>query len=710
MIRILENILSDQIISALGYTFLHSLWIGACLSLILFLFLMIMRRSDPRKRYTAGVLALLAFLFANILVFVLYVAPGSLIQDKMILKQPFFSAGPLILQDSTLPLEKGFFEQAMHYFEKNQALLVLFWLTGIMLLGLRFLGGLIYSQRLKSYGAQRPGGNILQSARQIAERLGITREIPVLASRLVRVPIVLGYLKPVILIPASVLLQIPQDQIEAILSHELAHIRRKDNLVNLLQTIIEIIFFYHPASWWISGLIRKEREEICDDMAVGLCPDRLIYAKALMNLENARREPGVYAVGFTGRKNTLLNRIKRLMMKKEGKTNYFAGLLVSLVILTGLALLSGRADAFGPGNKQVINTAASHFDNPGLLLMKTTHSPDTLKNEKEPFDNSYISYSADHDGKNVVIQIVDGELKLLAIDGKEIEPEHYDDYKELIEEINSGVQSNKEERAKERELRRIEREKMLEERRAVEEEMQEEMHVRRVEKKIIMDSLRKNHQERAERMRTEFMEQHRLQKEEMKKMIEEQIEQLEKIKNDTNLLKEYYGIGRRKPHLSGSYIYVPRNEEAYEYKFFNEPDLPKLPEMPELPEMEENAKWFYLEDDNKSRIYIDVEKDLKHPNRKEIFMDDSNGNVIIFKTPADKRPGFNESLTRQRLRNELKKDELIDFFHNKEVYLSKKELIVDGEKQPRKLMKKYRDMYEALSGREIGKDEIIEIQ
>ena len=127
-----------------------------------------------------------------------------------------------------------------------------------------------------------------RSLQQIAKRLGVERAVRLLASANVDVPSVVGHFKPVILLPASLISGLTPDEIEAILAHELAHIRRHDYLINLIQTTFETLLFYHPAVWWISREIRRERENCCDDLAVQACGNRVAYARTLAMLEENR--------------------------------------------------------------------------------------------------------------------------------------------------------------------------------------------------------------------------------------------------------------------------------------------------------------------------------------------------------------------------------------------------------------------------------------
>ncbi len=125
------------------------------------------------------------------------------------------------------------------------------------------------------------------------------------------VPTVIGWLKPTVLLPMSALAGLSPLQVEAILAHELAHVRRHDYFVNLLQTLLETLLFYHPAVWWVSGQVRVERENCCDDLAVSLCGDPVVYASALADLEELRGPASRLVMAASG--GVLLNRVRRLL-------------------------------------------------------------------------------------------------------------------------------------------------------------------------------------------------------------------------------------------------------------------------------------------------------------------------------------------------------------------------------------------------------------
>ena len=174
------------------------------------------------------------------------------------------------------------------------------------------------------------------------------RAITLLESTLVDVPTVIGWLKPVVLLPASAVAALSPQQLEAILAHELAHIRRHDYLVNLLQTLVETVLFYHPAVWWLSRRIRIERENCCDDLAVSLCGDPVAYANALADLESLRSETApTHHIAMAATGGALLQRVRRLLgapSSHSGRGPAWLAGSVALLLIGGIVVgADGRA-------------------------------------------------------------------------------------------------------------------------------------------------------------------------------------------------------------------------------------------------------------------------------------------------------------------------------------------------------------------------------
>jgi multidrug efflux system membrane fusion protein len=196
------------------------------------------------------------------------------------------------------------------------------WLLGVLFFSLRLFGAWRFTARLQSTAHPAPA-EWRQAMERIAQRVGSSRPVRLLVSSIVDVPTVIGWLRPVILIPLESLVGLPVDHITALLAHELAHIRQNDYLASILQSIAEAVLFYHPAVWWISEQVRAERELCCDDLAVAASGDALTYARALAELESrqsSRLRPGVAANG-----GSLVNRIRRLIEPAHASVNNVPG-------------------------------------------------------------------------------------------------------------------------------------------------------------------------------------------------------------------------------------------------------------------------------------------------------------------------------------------------------------------------------------------------
>lgn len=223
--------------------------------------------------------------------------------------------------------------------------LTLAWLAAVTLLSTRLLLGWKSVQRLRSQRTRRLPSQLTRRFYRVARGLGV-RGVRFLESRAVEVPMVVGWLSPVVLIPAAALLRLAPHELESVVAHELAHVQRRDYLVNLVQTVLETVFFFHPAVWWISSRIREERECCCDDLAVSTCGDPLAYARALTELESLRAGLPRLALGATG--GVLLERVRRLVRpecRRSANTRRDVGGLV--VLLSAAVLLGGTGLTMG---------------------------------------------------------------------------------------------------------------------------------------------------------------------------------------------------------------------------------------------------------------------------------------------------------------------------------------------------------------------------
>lgn len=218
------------------------------------------------------------------------------------------------------------------------------WMIGVALLSLRPISGLYTVRRLCRSGLSPADPEIESAFRRLVERLGLHGNIRLAGSTLARVPCVVGHLRPVVLLPLASISGLSPTQVEAIIAHELAHIRRHDYLVNLGQTVIETLLFYHPAVWWMSRRVRQTREHCCDDLAVTIYPDKAAYARALLLLAEQHHTAPQPVLAASG--GTLVRRIRRIAgisAEDDLKVSWLAGCVALLVLTAAMAGLWMRS-------------------------------------------------------------------------------------------------------------------------------------------------------------------------------------------------------------------------------------------------------------------------------------------------------------------------------------------------------------------------------
>jgi beta-lactamase regulating signal transducer with metallopeptidase domain len=212
------------------------------------------------------------------------------------------------------------------------------WIAGVVVLSVRLLGGWLVARRAVHEAVVPVSDELQRVASAIARRVGVRRAVQVLESATIAVPVMIGWWRPVVLVPTMALTGLTAAHIEAILAHEFAHIRRHDYLVNILQSVVETILFFHPAVWWVSRQIRRERELCCDDMAVAVV-DRVTYATALSQLAHLRPAPLVLAVTD----GSLRDRVRRVMSHPSHSESAKGGWMAMLPLVLVLSLAAPSA-------------------------------------------------------------------------------------------------------------------------------------------------------------------------------------------------------------------------------------------------------------------------------------------------------------------------------------------------------------------------------
>ena len=293
----------------LGWTLIHFLWQGLLLAALLNTLLPMCRSAIARHNCAVATLVLMALAPIATFLFLHDFGKGGVA-----------AAGALPLASISAPWMNG---------------LVILWLAGMAALSLRALGGWYLAQSLARRDTLAVPAELLQRCHDLQRRLAVASRVRFLVSRRTNVPLVIGCLRPVILIPLSAVSGLSPHQLEALILHELAHIRRLDAVTNILLTAVETILFYHPAVWWVSRQVRIEREHCCDDFAVSACGDAGLYVEALTSLEEWKVTSGLLLTAkLAANGGRLKDRVARLLDAPVQSPK------VSLSAMTGLALLS----------------------------------------------------------------------------------------------------------------------------------------------------------------------------------------------------------------------------------------------------------------------------------------------------------------------------------------------------------------------------------
>jgi len=334
----LESILTQPACQALGWALLHFLWQGTLAALAMAGCNLTLRDSPARVRYAVDCL----FLMLLLVLPVLTLATSLSQMPTGPVAGGWKGAAAVAIPPASHGLETGMQRAGI---QESIApwlpWIVAVWISGVILLSLRWFGAWTYLRRLRRSVSLPIPAQWYRTLEDLKRRAAVSAPVRLSVNGLTQVPCVLGWLRPIILMPAAAVTGLDQQALEALLAHELAHIRRHDYLVNLLQTVADTLLFYHPAVWWVSKQIRIERENCCDDIAAEICGDRLTYARTLVNLEQVRVSHAAFVLSASG--GSLIHRIQRLLqgantMERRGAAwpSALAGLAIVVCVLASL--------------------------------------------------------------------------------------------------------------------------------------------------------------------------------------------------------------------------------------------------------------------------------------------------------------------------------------------------------------------------------------
>jgi TonB family protein len=369
-----EMLAASPLTRAVGLALLHFLWQGAVIAGAAAWLFYCLRRASAASRYAAGCIALLTMALAPVATTLRAVdAPPTFdrtvdvrVSDRAGGGGPFITASA----QTPAPTRADSSIAAMDGLSRVLPAVVLAWAAGVLVLTLNLTAAFARARRVKR-NARPVADPWRRQMMTLVERIGLSRAIAFSESAAIDVPTLIGWMRPAILVPGSVLSGLTPSQLDAILTHELAHVRRHDYLVNVIQSAIETLLFYHPAVWWVSRRVRLERELCCDDVVVSVRADRVVYARALASLEEIRGRQPALGLAATGG-GDLLARVRRILAPAtvDASRSSAWSVLAAVVAVLPVVLFGGGVDsstsnvAERPPLRAVANDSAALLDRP----------------------------------------------------------------------------------------------------------------------------------------------------------------------------------------------------------------------------------------------------------------------------------------------------------------------------------------------------------
>src|SRR6201996_3667742 len=308
-------------LESLGWTLVHFCWQAAAIALVYWLTDAVLRKARSQTRYVLALATMLLMLISALATFALEETRGAaaLSSSPAAFSSPAMAAigssiSGLQTAGTTTP-------PALLPLSRFMPWLDVAWLLGVACLSTRTIGGWWLIHRVRRRMVGKAPEAVYANFACLCERLGITRQVSLYISHHIQGPLTIGVVRSLVIVPASALLALSPEQLEAVLAHELAHVQRSDYLWNLIQTMVETLLFFHPAVWWLGRKLREQRELCCDDVAVESCADPLVYATALLRLEERRGQRLNLAMALDGHRPWcgLRARIARILGETNGK-------------------------------------------------------------------------------------------------------------------------------------------------------------------------------------------------------------------------------------------------------------------------------------------------------------------------------------------------------------------------------------------------------
>jgi uncharacterized protein (TIGR03435 family) len=368
-----------------GWTLIHFVWQGAVVAAIAGGLMWLLRHRSPQARYAvacAGLVAMLVLPIMTASALSRSVAVAGTGTPASVPRQVGPGADTVpdalaILANLTMARGVSSVDLVPNGSSAWLPLVVVMWVAGVVVLFVRLVGGWWRIHRLHRASRAAASSGWTAASARIATSLGLARRIHVVDSSLVDTPTVIGWVTPIILLPVAAFAGLSSSQIEAILAHELAHIRRHDFLVNLLQTCAETVLFYHPAVWWLSARIRAEREHCCDEVALSVCGDAISYAEALVELESWRRVHTPLVMAATGGK--LMTRVRRLLRAPAVERSRSVGVMIGAGVVALVCVAGASAYVLAAQPDRNAQPPQGSADDPAPWSMVFNQADSTMR-------------------------------------------------------------------------------------------------------------------------------------------------------------------------------------------------------------------------------------------------------------------------------------------------------------------------------------------
>lgn len=331
--------LDPSITYALGWTIIHSFWQASLIALFMSLIHKFSNNKSAFFKYRVSVISMVVVLLISTITFTIYYSTTSA-NTEMLATIDF---GTLAISEGNEPTILG---EIKLFFANNITHINLIWGVGVILFLIRFVFSYLYTKYLRNTAQYENSKELVRILSRLKSRLLIDRVIGIAESSKIDVPLVLGHFKPLILFPIGMINVLTTEEVEAIITHEIAHIKRFDYLTNILMTLVEILFYFHPAVWWISANVKVERENCCDDYALSNNIDKVVYAKALVKLEEIKSHgTPLLAMPFSSKKHQLINRIKRIMNMPQTQNDIKEKSIATILLLSIILLFNTQANS-----------------------------------------------------------------------------------------------------------------------------------------------------------------------------------------------------------------------------------------------------------------------------------------------------------------------------------------------------------------------------